>query len=149
MLSLADQENLRKRTLKEVNNAKEFSIQKFAKDILDSVDILNLALKSVPSDFHEKPSCLKKEKEEIADQLINLYLGVSMTESELLRTLKRYDIVKDDPIDQEFDPNKHEAVFQTPVPDKKPGTIFVVQKVGYMMKNRILRPAQVGVVAEA
>lgn len=148
LLALADQENLRQRTAREVNNAREFSIQKFAKDILDSVDILNMALKSVPEDLREKESCLQKEKTEIVDQLSNLYTGVSMTETELLKTLKRYDIVMDDPIDQEFDPNKHEAIFQAPVPDKKPGTIFVVQKVGYMMKNRTLRPAQVGVVAE-
>lgn len=148
LLSLADQENLRQRITRDVNNAREFSIQKFAKDILDSVDILNMALKSVPEDLRDKEKCLQKEKNEIVDQLSNLYTGVSMTETELLKTLKRYDIVMDDPIDQEFDPNKHEAVFQAPVPDKKPGTIFVVQKVGYRIKNRTLRPAQVGVVAE-
>lgn len=147
LLSLADQENLRQRNTREVANAKDFAIQKFAKDLLDSVDILGMALESVPETFRNKDVCNQHEKGEITEQLISLYTGVSMTEIELQKTLKRYDIQVDNPIDQAFDPNKHEAVFQAPVPDKEPGTIFVVQKKGYMLKNRVLRPAQVGVVA--
>ncbi|KAF1799983.1 co-chaperone GrpE [Mucor lusitanicus] len=147
LLSLADQENLRQRSTREVANARDFAIQKFAKDLLDSVDILGMALESVPESFRNKDACDQHEKSDITEQLINLYTGVSMTEAELQKTLKRYDIQVDNPIDQVFDPNKHEAVFQAPVPDKEPGTIFVVQKKGYSLKNRVLRPAQVGVVA--
>ncbi|KAI8643817.1 GrpE nucleotide exchange factor [Parasitella parasitica] len=149
LLSLADQENLRQRNIREVANPKDFAIQKFAKDLLDSIDILGVALESVPETFRTKESCNQHEKAEITGQLVNLYTGVSMTQSELQKTLKRYGVQLDDPIDQLFDPNKHEAVFQAPVPDKKPGTIFVVQKKGFLLKNRILRPAQVGVVAAA
>lgn len=133
--------------MKEIANAKDFAIQKFAKDLLDSVDILDLALNSVPEPFRERGMCVKEDPKEIIEQLVNLYTGVSMTESELQKTLKRYGVEMDNPIDQVFDPNKHEAVFQTAVADKEPGTIFVVQKKGYMLKNRVLRPAQVGVVA--
>lgn len=107
-----------------------------------------MALHSVPEEFRSKEACMQKDSKELAEQLTHLYTGVSMTENVLQKTLKRYDIEVDNPIDQEFDPNKHEAVFQTPIPDKQPGTIFTVQKVGYILKNRILRPAQVGVVAE-
>ncbi|KAI7896868.1 GrpE-domain-containing protein [Mucor mucedo] len=148
LLSLADQENLRQRATREVANAKDFGIQKFAKDLLDSLDILGMALQSVPEEFRSKEACMQKDSKELAEQLTHLYTGVSMTESVLQKTLKRHDIEIDNPLDQEFDPNKHEAVFQTPIPDKQPGTIFTVQKVGYTLKNRILRPAQVGVVAE-
>lgn len=140
---------MRQRNTRDVTNAKDFAIQKFAKDLLDSIDILGMALESVPETFRTKESCNKQEKDEIAEQLVNLYTGVSMTESELQKTLKRYDIQVDNPIDQVFDPNRHEAVFQAPMPDKEPGTIFAVQKKGYLLKNRVLRPAQVGVVAEA
>lgn len=149
LLSLADQENLRQRNAREVANAKEFAIQKFAKDLLESVDILDIALASVPEAFRNKDSCNQQEKGQIAEQLVNLYTGISLTDTELQKTLRRYDIHVENPIDQVFDPHKHEAVFQAPVPDKEPGTIFVVQKKGYLLKNRVLRPAQVGVVAEA
>lgn len=148
MLSLADQENLRQRSLRDIANAKDFAIQNFAKDLLSSLDILGMALNSVPTDFREKQACLKKNKDDIVEQLVTLYTGVDMTEKELIKTLKRHDVQEDDPLDQVFDPNKHEAVFQAPMTDKKPGTIFVVQKKGFLLKNRILRPAQVGVVAD-
>ncbi|GAN01404.1 mitochondrial co-chaperone protein [Mucor ambiguus] len=149
LLSLADQENLRQRNTREVANAKEFAIQKFAKDLLDSVDVLGMALESVPEAFRNRDACNQHEKTEITEQLVNLYTGLSLTQAELQQALKRHDIQVDNPIDQVFDPNKHEAVFQAPVPDKEPGTIFVVKKKGYLLKNRILRPAQVGVVAAA
>jgi molecular chaperone GrpE len=140
---------LRQRSLRDIANAKDFAIQKFAKDLLDSLDILGMALNAVPTEYHKKQTCLEKDKSDIAEQLITLYSGVDMTEKELKKTLKRYDIQEDDPIDQAFDPNKHEAVFQAPVANKTPGTIFVVQKKGFLLKNRVLRPAQVGVVADS
>ncbi|KAI9487589.1 MAG: GrpE-domain-containing protein [Benjaminiella poitrasii] len=148
LLALADQENLRQRNIREVANAKDYAIQKFAKDLLDPVDILDMALDAVPEGFREKETCLQKDKKDIVEQLVNLYTGLSITKTQLQKTLAHHHVQLDDPIDQKFDPNKHEAVFQTSVPDKDPGTIFVVQKKGYMLKNRVLRPAQVGVVSE-
>jgi molecular chaperone GrpE len=63
--------------------------------------------------------------------------------------LKRHGVDRHDPQGETFDPNLHQALFQAPMPDKEPGTIFSVQKLGYTIKGRVLRPAQVGVVAEA
>ncbi|KAF9158955.1 Mitochondrial matrix cochaperone [Actinomortierella ambigua] len=136
--TLADMENLRARTTKEVNNTKDYAIQKFAKDLLDTADILALALKNVPA-------------EEIAESstnthLKNLHTGLSMTRDELLKTFKRYGVEPYDPINEKFDPNLHQANFQVPIPGKEAGTVFDVQKIGYMIKGRVLRPAQVGVV---
>ncbi|KAF9573523.1 Mitochondrial matrix cochaperone [Mortierella alpina] len=136
--TLADMENLRTRTAKEVANSKDYSIQKFAKDLLDTADILTLAIKNVP-------------QEEIAESsanthLKNLHTGVSMTRDELLKTLKRYGVESFDPMNEKFDPNLHQANFQVPMPGKEPGTVFDVQKIGFMIKGRVLRPAQVGVV---
>ncbi|KAK3824732.1 MAG: co-chaperone GrpE [Benniella sp.] len=136
--TLADMENLRQRTAKEVTNTKDYAIQKFAKDLLDTADILTLAIKNVPAD-------------EIAESSTNTHLkslhtGVSMTRDELLKTFKRYGVEPYDPINEKFDPNLHQANFQVPMPGKEPGTVFDVQKIGYMIKGRVLRPAQVGVV---
>ncbi|KAI9496409.1 GrpE nucleotide exchange factor, partial [Zychaea mexicana] len=147
---LADQENLRERTRKEMESAREFAIQKFAKDLLDTVDILGMALTAVPEDLRSKQATLEselaKDTEKLADQLTNLYTGVSMTETELVKALKRHGVEQDNPEGQAFDPNKHQALFQTPMPGKDAGTVFVVQKMGYTLKGRVLRPAQVGVV---
>lgn len=145
-MSLADQENLRQRHQREIQNAKDFAIQKFAKELLEPLDILSVALNSVPEQYRNSSTSATGET---AEQLVNLYTGVSMTEKVLKKTLNRFGIQEEDPIDQIFDPNRHEAVFQTPVPDKKPGTIFVVQKKGYLLKDRVLRAAQVGVVSSA
>lgn len=136
--TLADMENLRQRTAKEVANTKDYAIQKFAKDLLDTADILNMAIKNVP-------------QEEIAEgstnaHLKSLHIGVSMTRDELLKTLKRYGVESFDPMNEKFDPNLHQANFQVPMPGKEAGTVFDVQKIGFMIKGRVLRPAQVGVV---
>lgn len=150
---MADQENLRERTRKEIAAAHEFAIQKFAKDLLDTVDVLGMALSSVPAELRSKETALAseiaKDTAKLADQLSNLYTGVSMTEVELVKTLKRHGVEQDNPEGQAFDPNKHQALFQTAIPDKEAGTVFVVQKMGYTLKGRVLRPAQVGVVAES
>ncbi|KAI7869053.1 GrpE-domain-containing protein [Spinellus fusiger] len=145
---LADQENIRERSRKEVSSAKEFAIQKFAKDLLDTVDILGMALAAVPVELRENASQGSSAENKALDQLNNLYKGVSMTEAELLKTLKRHGVEQEDPLDQVFDPNRHQALFQAPMPDKEPGTVFSVQKKGYSLKGRVLRPAQVGVVAD-
>lgn len=112
-----------------------------------------MALTAVPGELREKSSCLQselaKDAEKIVDQLTNLYTGVSMTESELIKALKRHGVERENPEGEAFDPNRHQALFQAPMPDKEAGTIFAVQKMGYTLKGRVLRPAQVGVVADS
>ncbi|KAI8346180.1 co-chaperone GrpE [Blakeslea trispora] len=146
---LADQENIRERSRKEIETTKEFAIQKFAKDLLDTVDILNMALTAVPNEYRQKSDTPPADANTVFNQLTNLYTGVSMTESELVKALKRHGVERENPEGQAFDPNRHQALFQAPMPDKEAGTIFVVQKMGYSLKGRVLRPAQVGVVAES
>ncbi|KAG0172124.1 Mitochondrial matrix cochaperone [Apophysomyces sp. BC1034] len=150
--ALADQENLRQRSSKEITSAREYAIQKFAKDILETVDILGMALASVPVELRRKETAptsqIADDPLKLTEQLTNLYTGVSMTEAELVKTLRHHGVEQHNPEGEMFDPNKHQALFQTPIPDKEPGTVFSVQKLGYVIKDRILRPAQVGVVAE-
>ncbi|KAJ2735546.1 GrpE, mitochondrial [Coemansia sp. BCRC 34962] len=138
--SLADAENIRNRSKTEVENTKVFAIQKFAKDLLDTVDILELALKHVP-------------KEHLADKvahksLVDLFEGVDMTRGSLLKTLERHGVESFDPIDKPYDPNTSHALYQAPIPGKTPGTVFAVEKRGYIIKGRVLRSAQVGVVLD-
>lgn len=110
-----------------------------------------MALTAVPDELREKTSVSENTKnaEKVFDQLTNLYTGVSMTESELVRALKRHGVEREDPEGDAFDPNRHQALFQAPMPGKVAGTIFAVQKMGYTLKGRVLRPAQVGVVADS
>ncbi|KAJ2808851.1 GrpE, mitochondrial [Coemansia guatemalensis] len=138
--ALADAENIRTRSKSEVESTKAFAIQNFAKDLLDTVDILELAVKHVP-------------KEHLADKvanksLVDLYEGVSMTKSNLLRTLERHGVDSFDPLDKPYDPNTTHALYQAPMPGKTPGHVFAVEKRGYTIKGRVLRPAQVGVVLD-
>lgn len=135
--SLADNENILTRSRKQIDEAKLFGIQSFSKDLLEVADILGKATETVPKDEVEKNTTLK-----------NLYEGLLMTEVQLQKVFKKNGLEKINPIDEKFDPYSHEALFQVPFPDKKAGTVAVVEKVGYKLHGRTLRPALVGVVKE-
>ncbi|CEP60111.1 mitochondrial nucleotide exchange factor MGE1 LALA0_S01e03290g [Lachancea lanzarotensis] len=135
--SVADFRNLQEVTKKDVQKAKDFALQKFAKDLLDSVDNFGHALNAF------KPETLK-ESNEIAE----LYTGVKMTRDVFEKTLKKHGIEKLDPLGENFDPNKHEATFELPDPKKEPGTVFHVQQVGFTLNSRVIRPAKVGIVKD-
>ncbi|KAJ1521112.1 hypothetical protein ONE63_002814 [Megalurothrips usitatus] len=133
--SLADRENLRNRLTKQIEDAKLFGIQGFCKDLLEVADILNKATESVP-------------KEEVKDHnphLKNLYEGLTMTEAQLLKVFTRHGLLQVNPLNDKFDPNLHEALFEQEVQGKQPGTVVVVSKVGYKLHERCIRPALVGV----
>lgn len=133
--SIADFRNLQDSTKKEIQKAKDFALQKFAKDLLESLDNFSLALNAV------KEETLKSNPE-----VKNLYDGVEMTRSVFEKTLNKHGIEKVDPMGEQFDPNKHEATFEIPQPDKEPGTVFHVEQPGYTLNSRVLRPAKVGLV---
>ena len=131
----ADFRHLQETTKVEVEKAKNFALQKFAKDLLESVDNFDLALGHVKQETLEKNTEVK-----------NLYDGVNMTKDVFLKTLSKFGIKKIEPLDEPFDPNLHEAVFEAPHPDKTPGTVFFVQQNGFTLNDRVLRPAKVGLV---
>ncbi|KAJ8682996.1 hypothetical protein QAD02_018788 [Eretmocerus hayati] len=133
--ALADGENLRVRLTKQIQDAKLFGIQGFCKDLLDVADILGKATESVPKD----------EISERNPHLKSLYEGLTMTEAQLHKVFKKHGLISLNPLDEKFDPNQHEALFQQEVEGKKPGTVVVVSKVGYKLHERIVRPALVGV----
>ncbi|XP_054564280.1 grpE protein homolog 1, mitochondrial isoform X1 [Eptesicus fuscus] len=137
--ALADTENLRQRTQKLVEEAKLYGIQGFCKDLLEVADILEKATQSVP----------KEEVTEDNPHLKSLYEGLVMTEVQIQKVFTKHGLLRLDPVGAKFDPYEHEALFHTPVEGKEPGTVALVNKVGYKLHGRTLRPALVGVVKEA
>ncbi|CDO72919.1 hypothetical protein BN946_scf185002.g104 [Trametes cinnabarina] len=158
----ADYLNLQRNAAREKEQARDFAITKFAKDLLETVDVLSMALKSVPKELvtppegsspdaassssSSSPSNSAEKTPEI--YLRELYEGVESTHRLLLHTLFKHNVKPYDPVGEKFDPNLHEALYQVPIPGKEPGTVFDCQKVGYMIKDRVLRAAQVGVVQD-
>ena len=129
----AEMENLRRRTQKDVADARDFSISKFARDMLGVADNLRRALEHVPGE----------EKENAG--LKTLAEGVEMTERELLSALEKNGVSKIDPAGEKFDPNFHQAMFEVPNPEVPNNTVAQVVQVGYVIGSRVLRPAMVGV----
>jgi molecular chaperone GrpE len=148
----ADFVNLQRNAAREKEQQRDFAITKFAGDLLETVDVLAMALKSVPSSAIKPPpeasSSAPTEKTAEA-HLFDLHQGVEMTHRLLLQTLFKYQVKPFDPTGEKFDPNRHEALYQAPIPGKEPGTVLECQKVGYTIKDRVLRAAQVGVVQES
>lgn len=162
---LADMENLRQRTKKEVESASAFAIQKFCKDIVGVADVLELAIGSVKNDPRtakllegrqeaveeaDTPSdsidsALQMSREELAHRLKDLSVGLSMTLAELIKTFARHGVTSIDPLHQKFDPNFHMALYEVANPELDPGTVVAVQKKGYLLNHRVIRPASVGV----
>jgi molecular chaperone GrpE len=120
--------------------ARDFALQKFAKDLLDSVDNFDRALSTVPAEQLQASSPNK--------ELISLYDGLKMTEGILMNTLKKHGLERFDPSEasEKFNPNEHEATFMTPMPDKEDGTVFFTQSKGFKLNGRVMRAAKVGVV---
>lgn len=141
MRSVADFRNLQDRTQREVKSAKDYAIQKFAKDLVDSVDNLDRALAQVPEE-----KLKAAEKTEHLQDLVNLYDGLKLTETILMQTLKKHGLERFDPSGEKFNPNEHEATFMTPMPDKDDNIVIHTQQKGFKLNGRVLRAAKVGVV---
>jgi len=141
--TLADMENLRQRTARQMENSTKFAIQGFVKDLLDVSDNLERALAAVDAEYLGSG-----EESKGFTILKSLHEGIEMTEKQMLQVLAKNGVERFDPTGEPFDPNLHEARFEVPVPDKEPGTVVVVTKVGYKLHDRVIRPAEVGVVPE-
>lgn len=137
---MADFRNLQDRTQREVKAARDFAIQGFAKDLVESVDNLDRALT-----MGQEKMKVEEGKEANLD-LNNFYEGVKMTETNMLQTLSRHGLDRFSPDGEKFNPNEHEATFMTPMPGKEENTVFHVQQKGYKLHGRVLRAAKVGVV---
>ena len=131
---LADTENLRRRTDKEVTDAKSYGVSNFAREMLNVADNLRRAIANAPVGQADSPDALK-----------HLLAGVELTERDLLSRLARFGVKPLDPEGKRFDPNMHEALFEIPDESVPAGTVKQVVETGYSIGERVLRPAKVGV----
>ncbi|KQW31941.1 molecular chaperone GrpE [Rhizobium sp. Root274] len=131
----ADMDNLRRRTEREIKDAKSYAMTGFARDMLSVSDNLRRAIESLPEDARAG-----------ADAAVTALIeGVEMTERGMLATMERHGIRKIEPVGQKFDPNFHQAMFEVPNPDVANNTVVQVVQAGYAIGERVLRPAMVGV----
>ncbi|KAK8579078.1 hypothetical protein V6N13_142311 [Hibiscus sabdariffa] len=141
--TLAEMENVMARTRREADNSKKFAIQNFAKGLLDVADNLGRASTHVKGSFSKIDE--SKDTAGAVPLLKTLLEGVEMTEKQLGEVFRKFGVEKFDPTNEPFDPHRHNAVFQVPDNSKPPGTVAHVLKAGYMLYDRVIRPAEVGV----
>ena len=137
--TLAEMENLRRRTEREVADARIYGVTSFARDILAVADNMERALKALDDEIRDK-----------ADAGVKALLdGVELTERELLKAMEKHGITRLEPMGQKFDPNMHQAMFELPDPSVPSGTVVQVVQPGYKIGERVLRPAMVGIAKGA
>lgn len=134
--ALAEAENVRNRARREREEALRYAAAPLAKDLLPVADNLRRAIEAVPSEAAENDERMK-----------NLLVGVEMTEKSLLDALAKHGVASVDPLGERLDPHRHEAMMEVQDPSKPPGTVAQVFEIGYVLHERLLRPARVAVAA--
>ncbi|WP_374940219.1 nucleotide exchange factor GrpE [Pedomonas mirosovicensis] len=130
---MAETENVRRRLEREKQEAGAYAVTSFARDILAVADNLRRALDAVPEAAR-------------ADQAVaNVITGIEMTEREVFNVFNKYGIAQVEALGQKLDPNKHQAMLEIPTNDAEPGTVVQVLQTGFVIKDRLLRPALVAV----
>ena len=133
--ALADVENMRRRTERELETARRYGHTGFARDLVGAIDNLALALEAAPKD----------EAARTAEAIDGLVTGLEMSWKEIQATMERHGVRRISPQGEKFDYNFHQAMFEMPHPDHPPGTVVEVVQHGYVLHDRLLRPAMVGV----
>jgi molecular chaperone GrpE len=131
----ADMENLRRRTARDVHDARSYAIANFARDMLSVSDNLQRALDAVPEEAKVSGDAGFKA----------LFEGVDITERAMISALERHGVKKLNPEGEKFDPNFHQAMFEVPNADVPANTVVQVVQAGYSIGDRMLRPAMVGI----
>jgi len=133
--TLAEMENLRRRTEREVADSRVYAVTNFARDILAVADNMERAMKALDDEIRDK-----------ADAGVKALLdGVELTERELIKVMEKHGIARLEPQGQKFDPNLHQAMFEVPDPSVAAGTVVQVVQPGYTIAGRVLRPALVAI----
>ena len=133
--TLADMDNMRKRTEREVADARVYGISNFARDILGVADNMHRAMAALDDELRAK-----------ADEPTKVLLeGVELTERELMNVLEKHGVKRIEPLGQKFDPNRHQAMYEIEDLSVPAGSVIQVMQAGYMIGDRVLRPALVAV----
>jgi len=133
--ALADVENMRRRTERELETARKYSHTGFARDLVGAIDNLARAIDAAP----------KADDEAAGESVSALITGLEMSWTEIQATMERHGIKQISPLGEKFDYNLHQAMFEMPNADQPPGTVVEVVQHGYVLHDRLLRPAMVGV----
>jgi molecular chaperone GrpE len=133
--TLADMENLRRRTEREIADARVYAVTNFARDVVTAADNLTRAISAVDTEARATGG----------EALVALFDGVELTDRELMKALEKHGVTKVEPMGEKFDPNFHQAMFEVPDPSVVAGTVVQVVQAGYKIGERVLRPALVGV----
>jgi molecular chaperone GrpE len=137
--AVAEMENLRKRTEREVADTRSYAIAGFARDMLTATDSLSRALMVLPAEARETADATMK----------SLIDGIEMTEREMQRLLAKHGVKPIEAEGLKFDPHRHQAMFEVPDPTRPEGTVVQVVQTGFAIGDRVLRPAMVGVAKGA
>jgi molecular chaperone GrpE len=132
--ALAEAENTRRRSQRDREETARYAASALGKDIVQVADNLSRALAAVPAEALAQDEALK-----------NLVEGIAATERQLLAALERHNIKRIDPMGEKFDAHLHQAMFEVPGSGKPAGTVVQVLQPGYVLHDRLLRPALVGV----
>src|ERR1051325_9259357 len=133
--TLADMDNMRKRTEREIADARVYGISNFARDILGVADNMHRAMAALDDELRAK-----------ADEPTKVLLeGVELTERELMNVLEKHGVKRIEPLAQKFDPNRHQAMYEIEDASVPAGTVIQVMQAGYLIGDRMLRPALVAV----
>lgn len=133
--AFAETENIRRRAEREIADAKIYGITSFARDVLSVADDLARALGAVDAEVRDQAEGGVK----------SLLEGLELTERSLQKALEKYGVRRIDPVGEKFDPNLHQAMFEVPDVSVPAGTVVQVVQSGYVIGERVLRPAMVGV----
>jgi molecular chaperone GrpE len=137
MRAEAENANVRARARKDVDDTRQYAVQKFASDVVEAADNLKRGIDSLPPPSHDQPAIVAKVRE-----------GLEGVERSFVSTLERNGIRRDDPVGQPFDPNLHQAMAEQESETHAPGTVMQAWSKAWTLNGRLLRPAMV-VVAKA
>jgi molecular chaperone GrpE len=136
--TLAELENTRRRAERDRGDALKYGAMSFARDMLSVADNMQRALKAVED----------VDDGDMSDAAKAMLEGVAATERDLQASLQRHKVMPINPMGEKFDPNQHEALFEAPGTGQPSGTVIEVVEIGYMMEERLLRPAKVGLAKD-
>jgi molecular chaperone GrpE len=137
--ALAEMENLRKRTEREVIDSRQYAITSFARDVLQIADNMHRALDAISDELRSSAD----------DKVKVLIEGIDLTERELQKVLEKHGVKMFSPLGEKFDPNFHQAMYEVADGSAAPGTVAQVIQAGYLIGERMLRPAMVAVAKAA
>ena len=132
--ALADTENMRRRSEREAANVRKYGHTPFARDLVGAIDNLARVVESAPENLDQADETVK-----------SLITGIQLSWTELQSVIEKYGIKRVEPLGEKFDYNLHQAMFEVPTNDQPSGMVLEVVQHGYVLHDRLLRPAMVGV----